>query len=207
MSSCSHSRVSDQAMREIYIRTRRSLLFVKRHSCRPQGLPLFAAVLLGVLPGVAVPQDDTTQSELEALHEQVEELSDLAVRTQSHVMIDVEYHFSNLWFAGRNEQWDLASFYLREAGSHLRWTVRIRPVRSVRGGGSVDLRPFEQSIEQSAFAELESAIEHEDAGEFEAAYERTLTECYACHQAAGLAYLQPHIPERPLSPLMLRPSR
>ena len=172
---------------------------------RPQCLPLFIAVLLSVLPGTAVPQDATIQSELEALRKQVEELSNLAVRTQSHIMVDVEYHFSNLWFAGRNEQWELASFYLRETDSHLGWTVRVRPVRSIRGGGSVDLRPFQQSIEQSGFAQLESAIEQEDVGDFEAAYRQTLTQCYACHQASGFGYLEHHIPEMPLSPLMLQP--
>jgi cytochrome c553 len=170
-----------------------------------QYLLLLVAVSLSASPGIAVAQSETARSELEALHEQVEDLSRLAVRTQSHIMVDVEYHFSNLWFAGRNEQWDLASFYLRETDSHLGWTVRVRPVRSIRGGGSVDLQPFQQSIEQSGFAQLESAIEQKDAGEFEAAYRRTLTQCYACHQAAGLGYLQPHIPEMPLSSLMLQP--
>lgn len=172
---------------------------------RRQSLPLFAAVLLGSLPATAVPQDQAVQSELEALHKQVEELSKLAVRTQSHIMVDVEYQFSNLWFAGRNGQWELASFYLRETDSHLGWTVRVRPVRSIRGGGSVDLQPFQQSIEQVGFVQLESAIEREDVDEFEAAYRRTMTQCYACHQAAGLTYLQPHIPETPPSPLMIQP--
>lgn len=171
---------------------------------RSQHVPQFLAVLLIGLPGIGETQDDTTQLELETLREQVEELSNLAVRTQSHVMVDVEYHFSNLWFAGQNRQWELASFYLRETGSHLRWTVRVRPVRSIRGGGgSVDLQPFEQRIEQSGLAQLEGAIERENIGEFEDAYRRTMTECYACHQAAGFGYLEPHMPEIPLSPLML----
>jgi hypothetical protein len=172
---------------------------------KPQGLPSFVAVLIGALPGIAAPQDLATQTQLEALQKQVEELSNVAVRTQSHIMMDVEYHFSNLWFAARNSQWELASFYLRETDSHLRWTVRVRPVRSIRGGESVDLRPFQQAIEQSAFAQLESAIEQENAGEFEAAYRQTLSQCYACHQAAGLSYLEPHMPEMPSSPLMLQP--
>ena len=165
---------------------------------------LVVAVIV-VLPGTASPQSATLQTDIEALQKQVEELSNLAVRTQSHIMADVEYHFSNLWFAVRNGQWELASFYLRETDSHLGWTVRVRPVRSIRGGGMVDLRPFQLSIEQAGFAQLERAIEQEDVGEFEAAYERTLTQCYACHQAAGLGYLEPRIPEMPPSPLMLRP--
>jgi hypothetical protein len=95
---------------------------------------IILAVALIALPGLASSQDDTAESELEALRQQVEELRNLAVRTQSHVMVDVEYHFSNLWYAGHNDQWELAAFYLRETDSHLRWTVRIRPVRSSSQG-------------------------------------------------------------------------
>lgn len=178
---------------------------MKTGSLSPQCFASFAALLLGILPGAATPQDSAAQSELETLRDQVEELGNLAVRTQSHIMMDVEYHFANLWFAARNEQWELAAFYLRETDSHLRWTVRVRPVRSVRGGGSVELPPFQQSIEASGFAELESAIEQQNAERFEAAYRRTLSQCHACHQAAGLAYLEPHIPDAPPSVLMLHP--
>jgi len=171
---------------------------------RSKNLLIVLAVALLTLPGLATSQDDTAQSELEALRKQVDELTNLAVRTQSHVMVDVEYHFANLWYAGHNQQWDLAAFYLRETDSHLRWTVRIRPVRTLRGsGGSVELQPFQDVIKQAGFSRLEAAIEHKDLGEFEDAYTGTLTQCYACHQAAGLGYLKPHIPEMPLSPLML----
>ena len=163
------------------------------------------AFAAAAFPGVAAPQDDAAQSELQALRAEVDELSNLAVRTQSHIMIDVEYQFANLWFAGRNEQWELAAFYLREADSHLRWTVRVRPMRSIRGGGTVDLEPFQQSIEQAGFAQLESAIDERNTSGFEAAYRQTLAQCFACHQAAGLGYLEPHIPDAPRSPLMLQP--
>ena len=165
----------------------------------------FAVVLITALPRAAIPQNEAVQPDVEELRQQVAELSNLAVRTQSHIMVDVEYHFANLWFAARNAQWDLASFYMRETASHLAWTVRVRPVRSIRGGGSVDLQPFEQSIRQSGFAQLETALEKQDVGEFEAAYRQTMTQCYACHQAAGLGYLEPHVPDGPLSSLMLRP--
>ncbi len=33
---------------------------------------------------------------------------------QSHAMIDVDYHFSNLWFAAQNANWPLAASYLNE---------------------------------------------------------------------------------------------
>ena len=162
----------------------------------------FWVIVLCLLTSAAGSQEDG--AEIEQLRQQVEALSDLAVRTQSHVMTDVEYQFSNLWFAGRNGQWDLAAFYLRETSSHLRWAVRIRPVRSVAGGGSVDLSTFQQSIEQAGFAKLGAAIDARDADAFSAAYEETLPQCLACHAASGLAYLAPHVPLRAPSTLMIR---
>lgn len=178
---------------------------MKIRSFSPQCFASFAALILGIFPGAAAPQDGETRADLDTLRDRVEELSNLAVRTQSHIMMDVEYHFANLWFAAHNEQWELASFYLRETDSHLRWTVRVRPMRTIRGGGSVDLPPFQESIEQSGFAAIESAIERKDASGFEAAYRQTLAQCHACHQAAGLGYLEPRVPETPPSALMLHP--
>jgi hypothetical protein len=158
-------------------------------------------IVLCLVTSVAGSQEDGT--EVEQLRRQVEELSNLAVRTQSHVMTDVEYQFSNLWFAGRSGQWDLAAFYLRETRSHLRWAVRIRPVRSVAGGGSVDLTTFQQNIEQSGFRAIDGAIVDHDTDAFSKAYEQTLPQCLACHAASGLGYLAPHVPERAPSTLMI----
>jgi len=59
--------------------------------------------------------------------------------SQSHAMMDVDYHFTNLWFAGQSKNWSLAQFYLDETRSHLRWAVRIIPVRRI-SGGEIDLR-------------------------------------------------------------------
>ena len=46
---------------------------------------------------------------------------------QAHAMQDVGYHFSNLWFAGKQKHWELANFYWAETRSHLHWAVRIIP--------------------------------------------------------------------------------
>jgi hypothetical protein len=70
------------------------------------------------------------------------EIEQLKGRTpdQSHVMKDVGYHFANLWFAGQQQNWPLATFYLTETRSHLKWAVRIIPVRKTQAG-EIDLRP------------------------------------------------------------------
>ena len=50
-------------------------------------------------------------------------------------MADVGDHFTNLWFAGKAENWPLADFYLGETKSHLRWAVTTsRSARTTRGG-------------------------------------------------------------------------
>jgi hypothetical protein len=197
--------MGDQSMKAM--RENGSIQRVRAFPDRFRCLLLLPIVVSFALTVKALAQDDSKGFDVAELQAQVEELRNLAVRTQSHVMIDVEYHFTNLWFAAQNEQWELAAFYLRETGSHLAWTVRIRPVRTIRGGGSIDLEPFRASIEGAGFTQLQSAIEQENIDAFETAYGQTLTQCQACHQAAGLGYLQPHVPEKPLSGLMLSDHR
>jgi hypothetical protein len=52
-----------------------------------------------------------SQSDVAALKAELEALKRL-VPSQSHAMADVDYHFSNLWFAAQNANWPLADFYL-----------------------------------------------------------------------------------------------
>jgi hypothetical protein len=166
---------------------------------------LASCLLLGYgsLSATQVIAQEDAQAQIDALKEQVEELNNVAVRTQSHIMIDVEYHFANLWFAAHNQQWDLASFYLRESRSHLAWTVRVRPVRNIRGGGTIDLKPFQDSIEQAGFTPIQAALDAKNISQFENLYTQTLSICHACHTAGGLGYLEPRIPEVPPSALMV----
>jgi hypothetical protein len=56
-------------------------------------------------------------------------------------------------------------------------------------------------------AQLKTAIDKKDVKTFDAAYRRTITECYACHQLAEKPYLRLHIPEAPATRMIdLRPN-
>lgn len=121
---------------------------------------------------------------------------------QSHVMQDVSYHFSNLWFAGRHENWDLANFYWTETRSHLRWAVRIIPKRKDNAGQDVDLVTILQAFENGPLQQLQAAIAAKSKTAFEASYRTSLETCYGCHKAADKPFLRLQIPERPESPLM-----
>ena len=64
----------------------------------------------------------------------------LLVPSQSHAMIDVGYHWTNLWFAAEQKNWRLAEFYFNEARSHMQWTILIRPIRKDDQNRDVDLQ-------------------------------------------------------------------
>ena len=91
--------------------------------------------------------------------------------SQSHAMMDVDYHFANLWFAGQSRNWPLAQFYLDETRSHLRWAVRIIPVRRIPGG-EVDLRGLLEAVDSTGLTEIGKAITDKNSGGFRGAYRR-----------------------------------
>jgi len=122
--------------------------------------------------------------------------------SQSHTMQDVSYHFGNLWFAGEQENWDLAEFYWDETLSHLHWAVRVIPVRKDLKGNDVDLRPILAGFEHGPLHQLHDAIVAKDKAAFEHQYRTSLETCYGCHKAALKPYLRPQIPERPESPII-----
>lgn len=169
-----------------------------------------AALLLGFAAAATAParaQQPTSGTEASQLAELKAEVEALTrnLPSQSHTMADVEYHFTNLWFAGRNGDWDLAGFYLNETRSHLEWTVRLHPVRRV-STGEFDLRPMLETVEKAGLAPIKAAIGARDGAAFEKAYRQMLNECYACHTAAEKPYLRPEIPQTPASHLMIHAS-
>ena len=139
------------------------------------------------------PQD--TAATLAAMQADIAHLKEV-VPSQSHSMADVAYHFSNLWFAAKKGNWALAAFNLNETRSHIRWTIRIRPVRRL-AGNPVDLVPIYDTIDNGVMNSLKASIDEKDIDKFEVAYKRTMTACYGCHQAAGLPFLRPVIPTAP----------
>jgi len=162
------------------------------------------AALNGTAALAADPEGVATRDDITALKAQIEELRAL-VPSQSHAMTDVDFQFTNLWFAGRAKNWPLAGFYLNETRSHLAWTVRLRPVRKLSGGQDLPLAPFVQAIETSGFTPLRSAIDAHDMKNFEAGYRATLNACHACHVAAEKPFLKPEVPTAPATHLIRMP--
>src|SRR5438105_13033915 len=107
----------------------------------------------------------SNSGDVAALKGDVERLKAVAT-DQSHVMTDVGHQFSCLWFAGRARNWPLADFFFSETQSHLRWAVRVIPVRKDAASREVDLRGILQGIETSSLQDLHDSIAAKDEPRF-----------------------------------------
>jgi hypothetical protein len=142
-----------------------------------------------------------TASDVATLKAEIERMKTL-LPDQSHAMKDVGYHFANLWFAGQNKNWPLAEFYWSETRSHLRWAVRIIPVRKDPQGREIHLTELLTGIEATALEPLHATIKDRNGEKFSDAYRQMMGSCYACHAAAGKPFLTLQVPTQPEAPII-----
>ena len=161
------------------------------------GILIGTALTVSVQPGHVHAQAGAgTSPDVIAMRAEIDALK-RQLPDQAHVMAEVDYHFSSLWFAARNANWPLAAFYLGEMRSHLNWAVRMRPVRKLSSGADLELRPILQGVESAGLAQIKAAIEQHDQRAFDRAYRGAIAQCYGCHAAAEKPYLRPRIPDSP----------
>jgi hypothetical protein len=156
---------------------------------------------ISVPQAILAQQSAQAKPDLVSLQAEIERLKQV-VPDQAHAMQDVDYHFTNLWFAATQSNWELAQFYINETRSHLRWAIRIIPIRKDKAGKEIKLQDILQSVENGPLKQVEEAIKAKDREKFVTAYEFTLSTCYACHKAAEKPYLRPRIPEHPASSII-----
>ncbi len=92
-----------------------------------------------------------------------------------------------------DQSWPLANYYLGETRSHLRWAVRLHPVRQTKAG-EVDLKGILDAVDNSFLIEIGTAITNKDSAKFKIAYRQTIEGCYACHKACEKPFLRPQVP-------------
>ena len=165
------------------------------------GIGAVANNILTTQPTPAHAQAAKPPADLATLAAEIETMKG-KLTDQAHVMQDVSYHFANLWFAGERSNWDLANFYAAETKSHLRWAVRVIPVRKDNAGRDVDLLPILQGLENAALKDLQEAITRHDKPAFELSYRRTMEGCYGCHTASDKPFIRLQIPSQPESPMI-----
>jgi hypothetical protein len=160
-----------------------------------------AALLIGAssstLPqGQTSPQTGTMTAaeEIAALKTDNERLKSL-VPSQSHAMMDVAYHFTNLWFAAEHGNWPLAQFYFNETRSHIRWAIRIVPVRHT-ASGDLKLEEIFAGFDGSLLSGIQKEITAKNRKGFRTAYQAAIGGCNACHAAAEKPFLHVQVPDQ-----------
>ena len=150
--------------------------------------------------GSRVPAPAAAQTEALAAAD-LERLKTLAP-SQSHAMIDVGEHWTNLWFAAEQKNWPLAEFYFNESRNHMLWTIFIRPIRKDAQNRDVDLQAIFDALDVSSFAGVKFAIAQKDSQKFVAAYKLALDGCYTCHKASAMPFLRPIVPSAPAQTIL-----
>src|SRR3954470_17847112 len=169
---------------------------------------LIGALLLvtGIAIGVSIPALSAQQREgggrargprLPTIEEVPQEIATLRqlIPTNSTIMMDVQWHWTNLWFAGKRRNWPLAQYYFNESRGHIQQLVRKNPtIRNNAEQKDVDLVGIFDGIDTSSLAIVKDAIEKKDGPTFAANYNLMLESCYACHKSVGRPYIRPQIP-------------
>ena len=134
--------------------------------------------------------------DLKALDADVTRLKAL-LPSNSHIMMDVQWQWTNLWFAGQAKNWPLAQFYFNETRSHIQWLIKKSP--KIRSQGpdkeEVDVQAIFDAVDTSSLADVKNAIAAKDSAKFAATYKTMLDSCYSCHKSVGRPYLRPMIPK------------
>src|SRR5262245_59770075 len=99
-----------------------------------------------VVPRLAAQQERTSLPTMESLPAEVAQLKAL-VPSNSHIMMDVQWHWTNLWFAGQKKNWPLAQYWFSEMRGHIIWLTRKSPIiRSLADGKDVDIKSMFEGV-------------------------------------------------------------
>jgi cytochrome c553 len=119
------------------------------------------------------------------------------VPSNSHIMMDVQWFWTNLWFAGQEKNWPLAQYFFNESRGHIQWLIKKSPTMKSSGPEKedVNIEGIFEGIDTSSLAEVKAAIAEKDSAKFAATYKTMLESCYSCHKSVGRPYIKPMIPK------------
>ena len=160
------------------------------------GLVVWKLPALGQSAAKDQTKTEAPKIDLNALNNDVARLKSI-VPSNSHIMEDVSFHYSNLWFAGQKKNWPLATFYYNETRNHIRWLITKSPTTKTPDGEVVNLQGIFDGIDTSSLAMLKKSIDDKNFEGFNTNYKLMLDSCYSCHKSAGRPYLRPQIPTTP----------
>ena len=110
------------------------------------------------------------------------------------IMLSVQMRHAKLWFAGANQNWDLAKYELDELKESFEDVVTFHPTHKNVPQPLTTLVP---TIITPALARVEKTITAKDSKEFGSAFEGLIASCNGCHEAATFGFNVIKKPETP----------
>jgi len=109
------------------------------------------------------------------------------------VMIEYGSRYTNLYYAAKGGNWDLAAYQLKEAREIQEVGETTRPARASA------LKAFETSY----LDPLDAAIKAKEFKKFDKAFKDGIEGCNGCHAGQGFPYIKYQLPKAPTFPLSM----
>jgi len=129
-----------------------------------------------------------------ALSKQIQKLQkqvDMLKPGFGDIMLGVQEHHAKLWFAGTNQNWELADFELHEIEENVEKIENLYPN---------DDRTKDLSTLDPALDSLDLAIQAKRVAKFRKSFSFLTQRCNDCHQKNGYEFNVITIPDRPPVP-------
>ena len=110
-------------------------------------------------------------------------------------MVEIGYRFTELYFAGKDRNWEYAEYQAEKIDAAIRLGIERRPKRA----GSA--RYF---LEEDLPA-MRAVLEKHDAAGFDKAAASLRQSCMRCHARENVPYFTVELPERRLTPIRRAP--
>ena len=133
----------------------------------------------------------TVQSEKEMLLEKrVEQLEKQILESYKpgfgEMMSSIQAHHSKLWFAGKNNNWQLAAFEVKELHEILDDIKKFQKDRAE----TAKMDMINPSLQQ-----VKEAINQKNTTDFNSSFQQLTADCNQCHQQTDFSYNKVRIPE------------
>jgi hypothetical protein len=103
-------------------------------------------------------------------------------------MSAIQVHHAKLWFAGLNENWELADFEVHEIAENLEAIKEYQTERP-------EVRSL--SILEPAIDSVKAAIEKKKLPDFKSSYILLTNSCNECHKAVNYSFNEVKVPDAP----------
>jgi hypothetical protein len=152
---------------------------------------VLATVSLLVLAGGAYAASDWLTGSTEA---QLKTLANIQPGLGT-VMMEYSTRYTNMYYAAKGGNWDLAAYQLKEALEIQETGETTRPARA----GAL------KAFETAYLVPLDAAIKAKDFAAFEKTFTGGVQGCNGCHAAQGFPFIKYELPNAPSSPLLMTP--